>query len=166
MALDQTEYHFFHRALSNRLIFLIVHSINNYRKSILHSLSLVALLILPKCALCIFAIGNVIAVCGLQPLVTPFWEYLLVSCFLLIHIVIMLYEARNGRKLLPFAVALVGIASVIGFLFFDLSQSFYYVGVLILSISWLLLRIFNARQCKTDCVDTTNTMPFSTIDKT
>jgi hypothetical protein len=78
----------------------------------------------------------------------------------------MLYEARNGRKLLPFAVALVGIASVIGFLFFDLSQSFYYVGVLILSISWLLLRIFNARQCKTDCVDTTNTMPFSTIDKT
>lgn len=40
--------------------------------------SVLALVLLPKCALCVFAIGSAISVCGLDRVSTPFWEYLLI----------------------------------------------------------------------------------------
>lgn len=46
-------------------------------------LSFGVLLILPKCSLCLFALSSSIAICGLEPRQTPFWEYLLIVilCF-------------------------------------------------------------------------------------
>ncbi len=109
------------------------------------------LLIIPKCSLCLFTVANAIAVCGLKPVITPLWEYLLVGFFALIQLSITLYEMRRNWKVLPLLISAIGLGAFSAFLFFGQPATYYYVGVLLISLGWVTARIYNLLERKDHC---------------
>ena len=109
------------------------------------------LLIIPKCSLCLFTITNAITVCGIKPMITPIWEFLLVGLFVLVQLAITLYEMRYNFRLMPMVISALGLAAFVAFLFFDQPVSYYYSGVLLLSIGWIAARILKLVAGKAHC---------------
>ena len=118
------------------------------------------LLIIPKCSLCLFTVTNTIAVCGITPMVTPLWEYLLVGFFALFQLSITLYEMRRNLKIVPLLVSAAGLVALSAFLFFDRSATWYYSGVLLISLGWIVARIQKVLAGKQHCEEATDGLSY------
>ena len=126
-------------------------SSKRYWTSLTQGSSMTLLLIIPKCSLCLFTITNAITVCGIKPMITPIWEFLLVGLFVLIQLAITLFEMRNNFRLIPMIISALGLAAFVAFLFFNQPASYYYMGVLLLAIGWIAARILKLIAGKAHC---------------
>lgn len=122
-----------------------------YWSSFTQGSSLLLLLLIPKCSLCLFTVVNTIAVCGLKPVVTPLWENLLVGSFALFQLSITLYEMRRNLRMLPLLISAIGLGAFAGFLFMEQPATYYYAGVLFISLGWVVMRIQKSMACKDEC---------------
>lgn len=122
--------------------------------------SMALLLIIPKCSLCLFTVTNTIAVCGITPMITPLWEYLLVGFFALFQLSITLYEMRKNLKVVPLLISALGLAALSAFLFFKQPDTYYYAGVLLLSSGWIVARIQRVLAGKSHCAEEPDHLTF------
>lgn len=105
-------------------------------------LSVGALLLLPKCSLCLFALGSAITLCGLPTPTTPLWEYGLMGSLSLAPLTLLACGCAKHRKSMAGLWLILGALSILLFLILDTHRTLYYLGTALLSIGilWQNLR--------------------------
>lgn len=91
--------------------------------------SLLALILLPKCSLCLFAAGTIITVCAGVPQIPPAWEYWLIGSTTLLAVAVQVYKIRARFLSLALVFTLSGSLAIFVFLWLKLSPAVYYIGV-------------------------------------
>ena len=129
----------------------MIHKTKRHWTSLTQGSSMALMLIIPKCSLCLFTVTNTIAVCGIAPMIPPTWEYLLIGFFALFQLSITGYEMRKNRRFWPVVVSTVGLGALSAFLFFEQPATFYYAGVLLISLGWVIARIQKVLAGKAHC---------------
>lgn len=124
----------------------------NLRLELSQLSSLVALIIIPKCSLCIFTLGSAVTICGISPEIPPDWEYALIGGVLLFatvvqHRLMMMQFVKNVAVL-----STGGIFLMFVFLFVDQSPWIYYLGLALFIVGIVLYLIRNVRgYCSGGC---------------
>ncbi|WP_147302937.1 hypothetical protein [Marinoscillum furvescens] len=96
--------------------------------------SVLALVLLPKCSLCVFAIGSAISVCGLDRATTPTWEYALILALCLLPLWQLRRDCAGKIHLMAIALCVLGTGVILlSFSGNTFSATGYYVGISLLS---------------------------------
>lgn len=120
-------------------------------KSVLKFIGVLLLIIVPKCSLCLFAVGAAITVCGVEPEAPSSWEYLLVGTLTFLTGSLLFLRVKGRFKLFLRVVLLSGIGIIGSFMMYGLDALFYYVGVGLISVAFLI-EIITDNCCKVDVI--------------
>lgn len=94
-------------------------------------LSLIGLLILPKCSLCLFTIGTLITVCGMKNIESiSSWQYALVLLLTLIPMWIIRTPLGTVRKAIILILVMSATALICVYLFYSKNEFIYYSGLI------------------------------------